>query len=110
MRLDSVNNIRGKTESGAARATGEARPRAGSIRPEAAQAGQREAAGDAATFENFGAAARALSDQQERIAAALESRRKLVDAIREVMHAGGYETPEAAERAAEGMLRRGTVA
>jgi hypothetical protein len=55
-------------------------------------------------------ATRMLAHHQQRLERALENRRKLVDAIREIMSSGGLDSPEDAERAAEGMLRRGAVA
>jgi hypothetical protein len=47
---------------------------------------------------------------QESLQHAMEGRQKILDAVREMMFAGGLESPEAARRAAEGILRRGSVA
>jgi hypothetical protein len=44
---------------------------------------------------------------RERLERSIESRRKLVEAVRDVVNAGGYDRAEAALRAAEGFLRRG---
>lgn len=47
---------------------------------------------------------------QERLQRAIEGRRKLLDAVREMLLAGGLESEDAALRAADGLLRRGAVA
>jgi hypothetical protein len=43
----------------------------------------------------------------ERLQRMVEGRRKLIDAVRELMNAGALESSEAARRAADGILRRG---
>jgi hypothetical protein len=46
---------------------------------------------------------------RERLERTLEGRRKLVDAVRELMSTGALDSADAARRAADGMLRRGAM-
>lgn len=114
MSLESLNRVNSRSDSAVQRSgAGASGVNAGASASAAGTETARPAAasgGDATNFENYSSALRALSDQQERLARALESRRKLVDALREVMSSGGLDSPEDAARAADGMLRRGAVA
>lgn len=76
--------------------------------PRAAEASRTPVrAADSVEVASYAEMAERFRAHAERLERELEGRRKLVDAVRELMNAGQLETPEAARRAALGILRRG---
>jgi len=52
---------------------------------------------------------RELRQHRERLERSIQSRRKLIDAVREVLNAGGFDDVGSATRAADGVMRRGAI-
>ncbi|MFN0205082.1 MAG: hypothetical protein ACKVS6_02065 [Planctomycetota bacterium] len=105
MGLESLNRVGASSrnvDGPSARPNGASEP----ARPSLQNGGRDADVIDINTVHNV---ASTFSRHQERLERAIESRRKLVEALREVMNSGGLDTPEAAGRAADGILRRGSV-
>lgn len=69
------------------------------------QAPARAPQADAVELGNYGRIAQTMRENTEKLTKALDSRKKLVDALREVMANGQLETLDAARAAADGILR-----
>ncbi len=87
----------------AARAPERVPARAPSEAPEARPARQP----DAAELRTVSRVAEMVRAHSERLTRMVESRRKLVDAVREMLQAGRLDEPEEFRAAADGLLRRG---
>jgi len=65
---------------------------------------------DAVEVRSYREIAETYRAHQERLQQAMDGRRKILEAVREMMLAGGLESDDASRRAADGILRRGSVA
>lgn len=106
MGLDRLNSMDGRSGSVERRSS---RVATGATNPAGASDGRAIQGGDNANFDSVEHAVRTLASQQMRLDRAMENRRKLVEAVQDAMTSGALETPQAAEKAADGILRRGVM-